>query len=129
MNTLIFKMKLYKIDILYKLHNISSTTERDHILIVFLVLQCHFNFFFFFFKDPAPPEIYTFPLPAALPICPPLRRLCTSAVMKTVLPARVRPVTPSRTVGLTRPPAYSTSDCTARRASSTIVLRVGGMGC
>src|SRR5256885_6994459 len=25
-------------------------------------------FFFFFFNDPAPPEIYPFPLPAALPI-------------------------------------------------------------
>src|SRR2546430_4618942 len=27
-------------------------------------------FFFFFFNDPATPEIYTLPLPAALPICP-----------------------------------------------------------
>src|SRR2546430_3717914 len=35
-------------------------------------------FFFFFFNDPATPEIYTFPLPAALPIFegddPPVRQ-------------------------------------------------------
>src|SRR5256885_16362129 len=34
-----------------------------------------FNFFFFFLKDPAPPEIYPFPLPDALPIFPEPRRL------------------------------------------------------
>src|SRR3712207_8654103 len=29
------------------------------------------SFTFFFFKEPAPPEIYTLPLHAALPICAP----------------------------------------------------------
>src|SRR5256885_8423646 len=33
-----------------------------------VLLQSYCCFFFFFLNDPAPPEIYTFPPPAALPI-------------------------------------------------------------
>src|SRR5256885_7472392 len=35
-----------------------------------LTLSVSKLFIFFFLKNPPPPEIYTLPLPAALPICP-----------------------------------------------------------
>jgi hypothetical protein len=43
---------------------------------------------------------------------------CTSAVMKTVFPARDKPVIPSRNVGLTRPSPYSSTERAVRRACS-----------
>ena len=49
-----------------------------------------------------------------------VHRPCTSAVMNTVLPARDRPVTPSRTVGLNRFSPNSSNARADRRASSTI---------
>ena len=49
---------------------------------------------------------------------PPCRRLWTSAVMNTVLPARDRPVTPKRIEGWMRPAARSAMLSRAIRASS-----------
>src|SRR5690606_7501740 len=57
---------------------------------------------------------------------PPFRRLCTSEEMKTVLPARDRPVTPSRIDGLTRPAARSERLSRAIRASAARFVSVGG---
>ena len=49
---------------------------------------------------------------------PPFSRLCMRAVMKTVFPARDRPVTPSRNVGLKRLNAASPTLSSAIKASS-----------
>src|SRR5690606_5115975 len=49
-------------------------------------------------------------------------RLWTSAEMKTVLPARERPVTPSRIVGPPRSPIRSASVAKAMRASSATLV-------
>ena len=52
---------------------------------------------------------------------PPAMRLCTSAVMNTVLPERASPVTPSLTVGSTRPVAKSPM---LRKASAAAWVKV-----
>ena len=49
---------------------------------------------------------------------PPAMRLCTSAVMNTVLPAFERPVTPSRSVGLNKCAPNSARACVASRICS-----------
>ena len=56
---------------------------------------------------------------------PPWMRLWTRAEMNTVLPARERPVTPSRTVGVPPPVATSSTLSKTMRASSVIAVKFG----
>lgn len=58
---------------------------------------------------------------------PPCTRLCTSALMKTVLPARERPVTPNRSDGERRPVARSVSVSSAILASSPKLVSFANM--
>src|SRR3712207_8759531 len=46
--------------------------------------------FFFFFNDPPPPEIYTLPLPDALPICRPLLSPRGAAVLRSAAMTAMR---------------------------------------
>src|SRR5258708_40061022 len=63
----------------------------SYIISFFFLLFIHYSYtsFFFFFNDTATPEIYTFPLHAALPICGVPRRGLPDAQPVRWHPARL----------------------------------------
>src|SRR5256886_8603803 len=49
---------------------VPTTITLSNNTLYFLIIYSDQFFSFFFLNDPAPPEIYSLPLPDALPICP-----------------------------------------------------------